>query len=246
MGETSPSLQSEEKTERPPLRARPNLATLVLRPSVPEDEPFLLAVYASTRADEMKLTGWTSLQQESFLRMQFEAQKSSYAMQYPHARCSVIEVDGKRGGRLIVERSAEQLMLVDLALLPEFRQQGIGSLLMAQLMQEARASYKAIRLHVERFSPALQWYERLGFANVDESPIYLEMLWRPRRDFERFRELVWQDESLQKKLRDIEDPQDFISMVESLGKDLRYQLTSDDVKAAMQDGRRAWVERWVR
>jgi hypothetical protein len=32
---------------------------------------------------------------------------------------------------------------------------------------------------VERFNPALRWYERLGFSVVNAGPIYLEMIWRP-------------------------------------------------------------------
>jgi ribosomal protein S18 acetylase RimI-like enzyme len=67
---------------------------------------------------------------------------------------------------------------VDIALLPEFRRWGIGSWLMQAIIQEASQGGKTVRLHVERFNPALQWYERLGFSVVSSGPIYLEMVWR--------------------------------------------------------------------
>jgi hypothetical protein len=35
---------------------------------------------------------------------------------------------------------------------------------------------------VERFNPALQWYERLGFKVISGGQIYLEMVWQPSRD----------------------------------------------------------------
>ena len=53
--------------------------SLDLQPLRAEDEPFLFELYASTRGDEMALVGWDKPQQEAFLRMQFKAQRSSYA-----------------------------------------------------------------------------------------------------------------------------------------------------------------------
>ena len=72
-----------------------------------------------------------------------------------------------------------EIHIVDIALLPEFRGLGIGSRLMAAIMTEASQAAKAVSLHVERFNPALRWYERLGFSVVGSGPIYLEMVWRP-------------------------------------------------------------------
>lgn len=137
------------------------------------------AVYASSRADEMALTNWSPDQQSAFLRMQFDAQKSYYLEHFPQAEYSVIEADGAQAGRLIVDRSGPELLLIDIALLSSFRQNRIGSVLMRQLMEEGTQTGKAIRLHVERFNPVLPWYQRLGFKTAAESAIYLEMVWTP-------------------------------------------------------------------
>ena len=131
---------------------------------------------------EMALTGWSAAQQEQFLRMQFEAQKRFYAAQFPQAEHWIVCLNDVAAGRMIVNRSEDELLLVDVALLPEHRNLGVGSLLMAGLMEEASRDSKSIRLHVERFNPALRWYERLGFNTVSESEIYLEMTWRPGSD----------------------------------------------------------------
>jgi ribosomal protein S18 acetylase RimI-like enzyme len=156
--------------------------SISLDPVSAADEPVLYQTFASTRADEMALTGWSEEQKESFLRMQYEAQRSSYLMQIPDAEYSVIRCDGKAVGRLIVERGKREIHLVDIALLPEFRAKGIGSTLMEAILMEARLGAKTVRLHVERFNPALHWYERLGFEAVNGGPIYLEMVWRPGGD----------------------------------------------------------------
>lgn len=159
-------------------RAKP--AAIMLKPVQESDEAFLRAVYTSARSDEMALTGWALDQQNAFLRMQFDAQKQSYSAQFPRAQNQVIEWDGVPCGRLIVDRSSPEILLIDIALLSHFRQKGIGSVLMSQLMEEGMLTGKGIRLHVERFNPILPWYQRLGFKTTAESAIYLEMLWSPR------------------------------------------------------------------
>jgi len=155
------------------------VTALRLDPALTADEPLLYATFASTRTGEMALTGWNAEQQESFLRQQYDAQRRSYLMQLPEAEYFVIRCGETAMGRLIVDRRVQAIHIVDIAVLPEFRGHGIGSTLMAALMKEAAESAKAVTLHVERFNPALRWYERLGFTVVNTGPIYLEMIWRP-------------------------------------------------------------------
>lgn len=149
-----------------------------LEPVCPSDEDVLYETFASTRAEEMALTGWNADQQEGFLRMQYEAQRRSYLLQMPEAEYFVIRRGDAALGRLIVERRPQEIHILDIAVLPQFRSQGVGSYLMAELMKETEAAAKALTLHVERFNPALRWYERLGFTMTGSGPIYLEMAWR--------------------------------------------------------------------
>lgn len=151
-----------------------------LDPVCPADEPFLYRTYASTRTEEMVLTGWNTEQQEIFLRMQYAAQRGSYLVEMPDAEYWVIRRNETEAGRLILNRTPEEIHIVDIALVAEFRNLGIGSALMNAIMGEASQAGKCVGLHVERFNPALQWYQRLGFGAVSEGPIYLEMVWRPR------------------------------------------------------------------
>ena len=53
--------------------------------------------------------------------------------------------------------------ILTIAVLPEFRGQGIGSLMMNQLIIEAGALYDRISASVVRDSPAIRFYERHGF-----------------------------------------------------------------------------------
>jgi ribosomal protein S18 acetylase RimI-like enzyme len=155
-----------------------SIPAITIDPVLSSDEPFLYQTFASTRAEEMALTGWNAGQQEAFLRMQYDAQRRSYQMQLPEAKYWVIRCDGSAAGRLILDRTAQEIHVVDIALLPEFRKRGIGSALMEAIIHEASHAAKTVRLHVERFNPAMPWYERLGFRVISSGPIYLEMVWR--------------------------------------------------------------------
>jgi ribosomal protein S18 acetylase RimI-like enzyme len=154
-----------------------NSAGVNLRHAAPQDEAFLRTVYASTRTEELALTDWSDRQKDAFVRMQFEAQRRSYAADSPNAEYWVIQCDGVDVGRLITNRTDTQISLMDVAVLPEFRNRRIGSRIMAELLEEASQTGKTVRLYVERFNPALQWYQRLGFRTVSENGVYYQMIW---------------------------------------------------------------------
>jgi hypothetical protein len=54
--------------------APPAIERITFRPEQPEDEPFFCRLYASTRTEEMALTGWPVEQQEAFLQQLFQFQ----------------------------------------------------------------------------------------------------------------------------------------------------------------------------
>lgn len=152
---------------------------ITLRPLTEPDEGFSYRVYAHTRDEEMALLAWSPEQKSDFLQMQFNAQRTHYHLYSPEAEWSVIEVDGVPVGRLIVDRSAaSHIQMMDIALLPEFRRQGIGEFLLRTLIDEAGAAGKTVGLHVEDFNPAARLYQRLGFRFTGARyGIYQEMVW---------------------------------------------------------------------
>jgi ribosomal protein S18 acetylase RimI-like enzyme len=153
--------------------------TIVLRPAAPADEPFLWEVYASTREDELALTDWDDAQKRAFVDMQFGAQHLDYHQNYPDASFQVIVVDGQAAGRLYVHRRLDEIHIIDIALLKSFRRQGIGTRLLRELHAEASAVGLPLRIHVERFNPALNLYVQLGFRVVEDQGVYLYLEWPP-------------------------------------------------------------------
>src|SRR5260370_29999642 len=113
---------------------------ITLRDASAEDEAFLREVYASTRAQELSLVPWDEAQREAFLRFQFDAQHFSYRDRFPEATYQVLLSDGDSIGRLYIDRKGEEIKILDLTVLPQHRNRGIGTSLMRDLLSEgARA-----------------------------------------------------------------------------------------------------------
>jgi ribosomal protein S18 acetylase RimI-like enzyme len=153
-------------------------AAIALRPIRPDDRPFLLSVYASTREPELATVEWDAAQKAAFVEMQFEAQHAYYQEHYEGAALDVILVNDQPAGRLYVAREEDEIRIVDIALLPDFCNRGVGTTLLRGLQSEAAAAGKPLRIHVERFNPALRLYERLGFTSIADRGVYLFMEWR--------------------------------------------------------------------
>ena len=72
---------------------------ITLRPATAADDEFILACYASTRAQEMAQVPWNAEQKEAFVGMQYVAQKQHYAAEWPRASHDIICVDEIPVGR---------------------------------------------------------------------------------------------------------------------------------------------------
>ena len=116
---------------------------------------------------------WDDAQKDAFLRMQFDAQDAWWREHYAQASFDVILVGGEPAGRLYVHRGESEIRIVDVALLPEHRGNGVGSSLLHDLISEADAAGKSLTVHVERMNPALRLYERLGFSLAEDKGVYL-------------------------------------------------------------------------
>ena len=145
-----------------------NGGVVSFRPVRPEDEAFLRQVYAGTRSDEMALVPWSEAQKEAFVDMQFAAQQQHYAAYFPAATHDVILLDDRPIGRLYVERREHEIHIIDIVLLPQDRNAGIGTPIIRDIMAEAARDGKAVRIYVEAFNPSLRLFARLGFSAIEE------------------------------------------------------------------------------
>lgn len=146
-----------------------------IRPECPQDGDFLASLYASTRQSELAMLGWPAAEQDAFLRMQFDAQSRHYRSAFPAATRSIICVDGERAGRLIVNHRDDEVRIVDIALLPEFRGTGVGGELIRRVLADADAAGIPVRCHVLAGNRARRFWARAGFAEQESDGVYLAM-----------------------------------------------------------------------
>ena len=144
-----------------------------------DDLPFLAQVYASTRREEMQQAGWCEQQVADFLQSQFDAQHAHYQQHYADASFDLILLVEEPIGRLYLEVMKDEIRIIDIALLPEYRGRGIGSILLNDILDRAASDDLCVRIHVEQFNPALNLYKRLGFVELEERGVYLFLEWRP-------------------------------------------------------------------
>jgi ribosomal protein S18 acetylase RimI-like enzyme len=143
-----------------------------LRPALPADIDFEHQLYASTR-DDLRPLGPEVF--DGLVGMQFRAQSMSIRLDHPQADRKIVIVEGAPAGRLIVDDSGQHIEVIDVALLPEFRGQGIGTSILRGVLTHADHKGRAVRLHVEKQSRAVRLYERLGFAISADVGMYFAM-----------------------------------------------------------------------
>jgi ribosomal protein S18 acetylase RimI-like enzyme len=151
-----------------------------LRPVTPADREFLISVYGGSRAQELAQVDWDDAQKDAFVRWQFERQEEEYAQRYPDARYDVILVDGVPAGRLWIGIQDKEIRLLDIAILVEFQNRGVGTYLLNQLKDEATREKKSLRHMVFVLNDnAYRFYERLGFSTIEDLGGYKHMEWAP-------------------------------------------------------------------
>ncbi|MFN7117494.1 MAG: GNAT family N-acetyltransferase [Saprospiraceae bacterium] len=152
-----------------------------LRPITAADLPVLYDIYASTRAEEVALVPyWTDADKTAFLTQQFNAQHQYYHEVYSAPDFNIIEMNNQVAGRLYLNRYSNDIRIVDIALLPAFRGQGIGTNILQDIFEEAAAKHCKVSIHVEFNNRALNLYQRLGFQAIElRNGVYYLMEWTP-------------------------------------------------------------------
>ncbi|MGA3007106.1 MAG: GNAT family N-acetyltransferase [Opitutaceae bacterium] len=151
-----------------PLRIRWRAATA-------DDAAFCFSVYASTRAEELAAWGWGAAEQQIFLQMQSAARTASYRAAFPDASYAIVLRGDRPVGTFILNSHAEEIRLVDIALLPEHRGAGLGTEIIRRLQAEAHRGGRPLRLQVLRTSPAARLYARLGFVATGGDEMRVEL-----------------------------------------------------------------------
>jgi ribosomal protein S18 acetylase RimI-like enzyme len=130
-------------------------ATFTLRPASADDAPLFYSVIDRTMR-EFIVTTWGTWNEE---RVQRESEENSRSL-----NAQVIQVADISVGVFVVERCPTHIDIEQIYLLPEYQRQGIGTVLLNQLIVEASQHDIPVRLRVMVVNPAKSFYERFGFV----------------------------------------------------------------------------------
>jgi ribosomal protein S18 acetylase RimI-like enzyme len=147
-----------------------------LRPSTPADADFLRNLFTVDKAAEFAAQGLPETVYQPLIDMQYRGRTATFSAQHPRAATWIIESEGIAAGQYTLEETPQGSRLIDLAILPEYRNHGLATGVLQQLMREAATAGLALR--VNKGNPAVRLYTRLGFQVANEDEVSCEMVWQ--------------------------------------------------------------------
>lgn len=134
-------------------------------------------LFASDKLAQFAAIGLPLPQAEMLVQMQWRGRNLTYAQQYPGAEDWIISLmDGTPVGRYSLQRATQGVRMVALAILPEYRNRGIGTKVLQQVAETTAAGNRSFSLRVEKDNSALRLYTRLGFTAINEDEHAYEMV----------------------------------------------------------------------
>jgi GNAT superfamily N-acetyltransferase len=148
---------------------------ITLRPTCADDEAFLYRLFCCAQDDQFASLDLPANQKDQLMQLQFQAKQQQYRSQYPDADFDLILDDEEPIGNLYALRGPKSYVLIDITLLPERRNAGIGTALVGALVSNALAAEQTLRAHVLKQNPAWRLWQRMGFGLMDDDGIYLSI-----------------------------------------------------------------------
>lgn len=130
------------------------------------------AIYAVTRREELARVDWPEAARQAFISQQFQAQYQHYRSHYSRAMFLMIWSGDEPVGRLYLSPGSTELRLMDIIVLPAWRRQGLARALLSAVLDWVLGEHLELTLHVEANNPARDWYQRLGFEDVELRGVY--------------------------------------------------------------------------
>lgn len=143
-----------------------NMSQYKLWTSESTDYEFLKNVHHQTLKEHVSgIWGWDELEQDKFFSEDFQT-----------GQLHLIEGSGKSVGYLQLNQSPSEIYIVNLLILPEFQNQGLGSQIIKDLIVKAKKMGQSLKLGVFKVNTrAKSLYSRLGFKTYEETKTHYLM-----------------------------------------------------------------------
>jgi ribosomal protein S18 acetylase RimI-like enzyme len=154
-------------------------AQVTRRAATEQDEAFLFALFRDVRAAEFAQAPLGPAQLDLLMSIQYAGQKQTYGAQYP-AGNEIVLLDGKPIGRMWLYRGTGEQHLVDISLMADFRNRGIGAALVTEAIAAARAAGVRLCCSVAAANQgSLRFHQRMGFEIAGRDEMYYDLAVEP-------------------------------------------------------------------
>ncbi len=152
---------------------------ITTRAATQGDDAFLFGLFRAVRSPEFAHAGLAPAQLDLLMSIQYAGQMQTYGAEYPGAD-EVVLLDGEAIGRIWLYRGTAEHHLVDIALMPEYRNRGIGTALLKDAIAGARAAGMRLRCSVAATNTgSLRFHQRLGFQVAGRDDLYYDLALEP-------------------------------------------------------------------
>lgn len=136
----------------------------------------LFEIFKECRPDLSWVTGFSEIEKNQYLKTQFELEKTQFVTFYPKAEYYMVIKDNKYIGRLYIDYGENDIRILEIGLIEEYRNRGIGRSIIKNIISKASECNKFVSLQVAWFNQkALKLYEELGFFIVENNQVSYEM-----------------------------------------------------------------------
>jgi ribosomal protein S18 acetylase RimI-like enzyme len=136
------------------------------RPATPEDEALARRLHES---------GYRDVVMRQFGLWDPEQQACFFIEKWFPDEYEILQSDQVDCGYLWVADTEDCIEIMEIAILPEYQNQGIGSHILEEELARARARDVPVRLGVLQRSEAVALYRRLGFREYDRTSTHILM-----------------------------------------------------------------------
>ena len=154
---------------------------IILRERTDIDSEFFRKLFGEIKSSELLLDKWPEQIKNQMITIQFQAFEKSIHSEFPKSFDFLILYQSEKAGRLQLNKDENGIRIINISLLSFFRNKGIGSEIINNIIFEANQKGIPVFLEVDKINHALHLYCKLGFKILQENEIKYSMIYTPEK-----------------------------------------------------------------
>jgi ribosomal protein S18 acetylase RimI-like enzyme len=155
------------------------MQNILLQERTENDSEFFMELFGEIKSSELHLHSWPEQIKNQLITMQFHAYEQCIMAEFPNSVDYLIVYQSEKAGRLQLNKNKDGIRLINISLLADYRNKGIGAEIINNIVTEANQKGIPVILEVDKINPAQNLYYRLGFKVIQQDEIKYSMKYTP-------------------------------------------------------------------